>query len=113
MELRHRPDITVTFKSAVSKYVPAMLVSLPQVQLVGHSAGGWLARAFLADPDYFDASEAATASYNRAVRSLVSLGTPHVAPPADKVRDMTGGALTWVDTTWPGAPQPDTAAPTP
>jgi len=40
------------------------------------------------------------------VRSLVSLGAPHLAPPAD-VRDMTGGALTWVNERWPGAHAPD------
>ena len=44
--------------------------------------------------------------FNRAVRSLVSLGAPHLAPPAD-VRDMTGGALTWVNERWPGARAPD------
>lgn len=32
----------------------------------------------------------------RAVRGLVSLGSPHRAAPAT-ARDMTGGALTWVN----------------
>jgi pimeloyl-ACP methyl ester carboxylesterase len=64
-----------------------------QVTLVGHSAGGWLARAFLA-------------SVPRATRArvsgLVSLGSPHTAPPAG-VTDVTRGALGWLNTGWPGA----------
>ena len=76
------------------------------MDLVGHSAGGWLARAFLGDDKYFDASESSVSGPteggpNRAVRSLVSLGAPHLAPPPH-VRDMTGGAVTWVNKTWPG-----------
>jgi hypothetical protein len=37
-------------------------VSGRQVTLLAHSAGGWLARAFLADERYFDAGEAHAAS---------------------------------------------------
>lgn len=47
---------------------------MTQVDLVGHSAGGWLARAFLADEKYFDASNGASAGagevHNRAVRQV-------------------------------------------
>lgn len=32
---------------------------------------------------------------------LVTLGTPHVAAPPS-ARDMTGGALTWVNNLYPG-----------
>ena len=49
------------------------------------------------------ASAGAGGGFNRAVRSLVSLGSPHLAPPPH-VRDMTGGTLTWVNERWPGAP---------
>jgi hypothetical protein len=79
-----------------------------QVDLVGHSAGGWLGRAFLADPKYMDSSSRATGQddglpHNAAVASLVTLGTPHAPPPpGSKARDMTGGALTWVHNTYPG-----------
>lgn len=75
-----------------------------EVMLLAHSAGGWLARAFLADERYFDDGEAHAAgtAHNRAVRSLVSLGSPHVAAPLH-ARDMTGGALTWVNNNWPDA----------
>lgn len=143
-----------------------------QVDLIGHSAGGWLARAYLGDTKYFDppANEAMVAggrrsnatrgamadsshgegqlsflelfsrlfdlffgflssskdSYNAPssspdtikeaeveleplkpspfVRSIVTLGTPQRPAGKDKgKRDMTGGALTWVHKTYPGA----------
>ncbi|PSC68432.1 GPI inositol-deacylase PGAP1-like [Micractinium conductrix] len=82
-----------------------------QVDLVAHSAGGWLARAFIGQGEYrqggANASEdtlgSAELEPHPAVRALVTLGTPHTPPPPDKVKDMTGGALTWVDATWPGA----------
>ena len=53
------------------------------VALVGHSAGGWLAR------------HVAEKSAPGVVSHLVSLGTPHFPTPAPG-RDMTGGALTAV-----------------
>lgn len=97
-----------------------------QVDLVGHSAGGWLARAFLADPKYFniipgedggalDLSPADSAGSissfdaefevrpNPYVRSIVTLGSPHFPAPEGTARDMTGGALTWVSKQYPGA----------
>ena len=67
----------------------------PAVQLVGHSAGGWLARAFLGD-DRFGAARTG------AVRMLVTLGTPHLAPPPG-APDMTRGTLTWLNAAFPGA----------
>jgi len=60
------------------------------VTLVGHSAGGWLARAFLAAP-----------GPRPPVSALVSLGTPHAPPPA--AADPTRGALKWLSQTSPGA----------
>lgn len=153
---------------------------------MGHSAGGWLARAYTADPKYYEEERAAApaavaaaeagqadsaagkaaagtagadapaadsspvasvdnapaatgagkllAAFSRllpgsggggarpvvsgggssqagrpprpnpTVRSIVTLGTPQRPPPPGKgVRDMTGGALGWVDRTYPGA----------
>ena len=74
------------------------------------AAGGWLGRAFLGQGQFKDGTELSTdtlgsadAEPHPAVRALVTLGTPHTPPPADKVKDMTGGALTWVNATWPGA----------
>ncbi len=66
--------------------------------LVGHSAGGWLARAFLGDARY----GAAPGLPNPAVAALVSLGTPHLPPPAG-VFDVTRGALSWLHGRLPGA----------
>lgn len=91
---------------------------MSQVVLVGHSAGGWLGRAYLADPRYQhqdgaggdDAATSAAASNsasaaaatsrpppgtqgsrpNPRVRAMVTLGTPQRPPPAEKKRDMTG-----------------------
>lgn len=56
------------------------------VNVLGHSAGGWLASIYLAersDPQLH-------------VQSLVTLGTPHVAPPVGRL-DQTRGLLTYVD----------------
>jgi pimeloyl-ACP methyl ester carboxylesterase len=76
-----------------------------KVVLVGHSAGGWLARAFLGQHQFksnpLDNNEDAP---NEAIAAVITLGTPHSPPPArSKVKDMTGGALKWVNETWPGA----------
>lgn len=75
---------------------------LVQVHLIGHSAGGWLGRAFVADPLYFDSPTGDMGVPNQGVASLVTLGTPHLPKPATEGRDMTGGALTWVNLQWPG-----------
>ena len=72
-----------------------------QVHLIGHSAGGWLGRAFIADPLYFDSPAAEPGVAHQGIASLVTLGTPHSAPPPEQGRDMTGGALTWVNSRWP------------
>lgn len=65
-----------------------------KVLLVGHSAGGWLARAALAEGEW----EEGVASQD-VVAGLVTLGSPHFAGPMD----MTRGALTFTSTEYPGA----------
>lgn len=126
----------------------------PRVTLVGHSAGGWLARAFLGDASLRPeaVAEAAQREEDRALAALaeatnqqgklkealatarevffsrslaleaaggapvpcrerphpsvgavVTLGTPHTPPSGDGARDVTGGALAWVNEHWPGA----------
>lgn len=74
------------------------------VHMVGHSAGGWLARAFIG-AERFKAKGSGGGSSDfephPAVRSLVTLGTPNT--PAPGALDVSGGALTWTDFMWPGA----------
>ena len=88
-----------------------------KVVLLGHSAGGWLGRALIGDPIWRNNSmEGEIRSEDSvsesgdwgephgSVAALVTLGTPHVPPcPTTGKKDMTGGALTWVNETWPGA----------
>jgi pimeloyl-ACP methyl ester carboxylesterase len=76
-----------------------------KVILVGHSAGGWLARAFIGQHQFkSNPLESDPDAPNEAIAALVTLGTPHSPPPArSKVKDMTGGALKWVNDTWPGS----------
>eukprot|EP00607_Mallomonas_marina_P008158 CAMPEP_0182425192 /NCGR_PEP_ID=MMETSP1167-20130531/11542_1 /TAXON_ID=2988 /ORGANISM="Mallomonas Sp, Strain CCMP3275" /LENGTH=267 /DNA_ID=CAMNT_0024605645 /DNA_START=184 /DNA_END=984 /DNA_ORIENTATION=- len=68
------------------------------VILIGHSAGGWLARGMLADGSWLGGSTRSS----DLVCGLVSLGTPHF-PPGDGAMDMTRGALKYVDKNFPGA----------
>ena len=72
----------------------------PRVLLVGHSAGGWLARAALGD----GSPEGSLARINALedVCGLVTLGTPHLPPPAG-TEDPTRGVLKYVDAQYPGA----------
>lgn len=79
-----------------------------KVVLLGHSAGGWLARAALGFgtvPKGKEFSFARTHENKIALKhiaGLVSLGTPHKPPPAT-VMDMTRGALRITDELFPGA----------
>lgn len=59
------------------------------VNLIGHSAGGWLARLFV--------SEFASQVHRKRVRAVITLGTPNVAPPAG-VFDQTRGILAYLET---------------
>ena len=61
-------------------------MDLSGISVVGHSAGGWLGRAYLA--------ECAPAELR--VSSLVTLGTPHKAPPKGQI-DQTRGLLKYID----------------
>ena len=80
------------------------------VDFVAHSAGGWLGRAYIGgalnDVDWSKKKNtpvvAKTTVPHPRVRRLVSLGSPHIAPPPG-ANDATRGALRWVDETWPGA----------
>ena len=107
------------YLEAVEEAVSKALRDRPdasQVDIVAHSAGGWLARAYvggaLNEVDWtrsfrYPAREPQRttplpqANYAERVRHIVTLGAPHrVAPCAN---DATRGALAWVDRRWPGA----------
>jgi Putative serine esterase (DUF676) len=71
--------------STVSKEAPLKLC------IVGHSIGGWVARAYLGGM-----SRSSTAAHSWALRSctsLITLGTPHASSPPD------GAGTAWVDQT--------------
>jgi len=68
-----------------------------RVLVLAHSAGGWLARALLADGEWESGNRA-----SEMVRALVTLGAPHYPPPAG-LPDMTRGALSFVADRYPGA----------
>jgi len=75
-----------------------------QVDLVAHSAGGWLARAFIGgalalNEPGVECDGDCMARESR-VASLTCLGTPHTQ---DARSDPTRGACQWVNDTWPGA----------
>lgn len=68
-------------------YEAKKLVPDSNISLIGHSAGGWLARVYLQE---FGASD---------VSLLLTLGTPHLAPPkgVSGVIDQTRGLLNYVE----------------
>eukprot|EP00614_Pseudopedinella_elastica_P029200 CAMPEP_0172632430 /NCGR_PEP_ID=MMETSP1068-20121228/184317_1 /TAXON_ID=35684 /ORGANISM="Pseudopedinella elastica, Strain CCMP716" /LENGTH=599 /DNA_ID=CAMNT_0013443829 /DNA_START=97 /DNA_END=1896 /DNA_ORIENTATION=+ len=65
-----------------------------RVLVIGHSAGGWLARATML--------QAGPAWARQNVLCLATLGTPHAAPPPG-VPDMTRGVLVNLNAAAPGA----------
>jgi pimeloyl-ACP methyl ester carboxylesterase len=75
------------------------------VVLIGHSAGGWLARAalghFSGTSQEEEPNEACNIDRGR-VLGMVTLGSPHLPPPP-QVMDMTRGALRITNERFPGA----------
>lgn len=73
--------------------------------VLGHSIGGWVARSYIGEVLGETAARAR-------IRSLVTLGTPHNAPPADSfvaALDQTRGLLTYINSKFPsGKPLPST-----
>lgn len=65
-----------------------------QVNLVGHSAGGWISRVLLGDTPYSDR----TWNYRHRVHTLITLGTPHLSREKFCLKNMT-----FVNTNYPGA----------
>jgi len=66
--------------------------------LVGHSIGGWIARAWL--------SEWSESSIRNKVTTLITLGSPHQSPPSNSFFvkfDQTRGLLNHINLNYPGA----------
>lgn len=70
-----------------------------KVLLLGHSAGGWLARAAMGDGTWDH--DAGVATSDR-IRALVTIGAIH-EPPADASKCVTRGALAYTSENYPGA----------
>eukprot|EP00747_Dinoflagellata_sp_TGD_P042208 gnl/TRDRNA2_/TRDRNA2_141939_c0_seq1.p1 gnl/TRDRNA2_/TRDRNA2_141939_c0~~gnl/TRDRNA2_/TRDRNA2_141939_c0_seq1.p1 ORF type:complete len:405 (-),score=63.67 gnl/TRDRNA2_/TRDRNA2_141939_c0_seq1:41-1255(-) len=84
-------------RASVEQAVAAQQLAHPEssdarVVLIGHSAGGWLARALCLNETWA----------REHVRGIVSLGTPHLGPPADVV-DQTRGTVNNLNRRSPGA----------
>ena len=79
-----------------------------RVLVIGHSAGGWLARATLGQGSWELAAEGEGESATKVqardvVCGLVTLGAPHYPPPEGSPPCATRGALAYCDTKLPGA----------
>jgi pimeloyl-ACP methyl ester carboxylesterase len=70
----------------------------PQVNLIGHSAGGWIARIYLGEVPYCDRTWAGRPLVN----TLITLGTPHRSQ-----ERWTKRNLDFVNHNYPGAFYPD------
>lgn len=70
-----------------------------RVLLIGHSAGGWLARAALGDGTWDEESGVRTADR---VKCLATIGAIH-KPPATAGSCVTRGALAYTEEMYPGA----------
>lgn len=69
-----------------------------QINLIGHSAGGWIARIYLGEKPYCDQIWQG----HPQVATLISLGTPHRS-----LERWTRRNLDFVNTTYPGAFYPN------
>lgn len=98
IEGRLEPSKTLAFYfRRVDEAVEQALAENPTAELVllSHSIGGWVARAWL--------SEWASSEVKERVRVLISMGSPHNAPPSDSGIDQTRGLLTYINTKFPGS----------
>lgn len=79
-----------------------------QINLIGHSAGGWISRIYLGEKPYTQIPRDVTGEYQGLwhkhpyVNTLISLGTPHVSQ-----ERWTRKNLDFVANTYPGAFYPN------
>ncbi|MBD2346954.1 esterase/lipase family protein [Anabaena subtropica] len=71
-----------------------------QVNLIGHSAGGWISRIYLGEKPYAASGKVQTSPWNAhpLVANLVTLGTPHISQ-----ERWTRWNLDFVNNNYPGA----------
>lgn len=71
-----------------------------QINLIGHSAGGWISRIYLGEKPYFSRSNAQPSIWNAhpLVATLITLGTPHISQ-----ERWTRKNLDFVTNNYPGA----------
>ena len=84
-----------TVKQVLQQY------SASQVNLIGHSAGGWISRIYLGDKPYSGRGQVLSTSPWQAhnyVATLITLGTPHVSQ-----ERWTRWNLDFVNNNYPGA----------
>lgn len=93
------PDVALPFYyEALDKAADELAASHPgrPIQLVAHSIGGWITRAYLGQ---------LSPERRQRFGALVTLGTPHRPPPEGVFRtlDQTRGLLRYVEERYPGA----------
>lgn len=84
-----------TVKQVLEQYNAA------QINLIGHSAGGWISRIYLGEKPYLGRGEIASVAPIHAhnyVATLVTLGTPHISQ-----ERWTRWNLDFVNNNYPGA----------
>ncbi|MBW4562161.1 MAG: lipase [Mojavia pulchra JT2-VF2] len=71
-----------------------------QINLIGHSAGGWISRIYLGEKPYLGSGEAQSSLWEAhpLVATLITLGTPHVSQ-----ERWTRWNLDFVSNNYPGA----------
>lgn len=78
--------------------------NVSQINLIGHSAGGWISRIYLGEKPYLGRGEVKPSiwSAHPQVSTLIALGTPHVSQ-----ERWTRWNLDFVNNNYPGAFYPD------
>ena len=91
-------QLDLTVKQVLQQY------NVSKINLIGHSAGGWISRIYLGEKPYLGRGEIKPSlwSAHERVANLVTLGTPHVSQ-----ERWTRWNLDFVNNNYPGAFYPD------
>ena len=87
-----------TVKQVLQQY------NVSQINLIGHSAGGWISRIYLGEKPYLGRGEVKSSiwSVHPQVSTLITLGTPHISQ-----ERWTRWNLDFVNNNYPGAFYPN------